>query len=341
MDNEQRQLFWDKLCDLPGTNALEEAKDLFATIAYPKHIVRYRSVSTQSINAMQNNQLFFSQPAYYDDPFDTFLHIDFEMIRRQLRNTADQKEPVLSFVEKLCQEWGVLTDKIREIIQMMSDAPTEKILDLFIDLMKNNIQPLVRYASRSICFTENELSEVMWMKYADQHRGFCLMFDLQNLQNMQCGKYDDCKTCDNYQNGFPLYPVYYSEKRYDATEYALQLLILASPAPVSEKFRATLLNSFKPLTWESTKVSLIKSKCHEYDQEWRILSCSRQLEPKPLSWIPSGVVLGLRMSASDASIVIDAAKNAGIRHIYQAYIDDTGKLSKQEILCMQGNASAT
>lgn len=341
MNNNQRKVFWDKLCSLPGTNALEEAKDLFATIEYPKHIVRYRSVSTQSINAMQNNQLFFSKPACYDDPFDTFLHIDFEMIRRQLRNTADQKETILTFLEKQCREWGILTDEIRAKIQRVSDTPNETILDSFVHWMKGNIQPLVRHASRSICFAENELSEVMWMKYADQHGGFCLVFDLQDLQNMQCGKYDDCKSCDNYQNGFPLYPVYYSEERYDATEYALQLYVLASPAPVPEKFRAASLNSFKPLTWESTKVSLIKSKCHEYDQEWRILSCSRQLEPKPLRWIPSGVVLGLRMSANDASIVIDAAKKAGIRHIYQAYIDDTGKLSKQEVSRMCGDISST
>lgn len=337
MNNKQRKAFWNKLCDLPGENQAEEAKTLADAIQYPSYVARYRPVTVQSIHALQINRLYFSRPLYYDDPFDSFLHIDYRNLLQALLDTGDQKEKAINFCKEAMLRTGALDSASLNQLEAIAKSPNELILNTFIEQMKQTIPPYLQKVSRSICFTENDLNEAMWMKYADQHRGFCLIYDLSDDRNYRCDRHDCCQTCDNYRYGTPLYPVFYSDKRYNATEFALQLLVQLSNAPITDELKNILINHFKPWNWESTKISLIKSKCHEYDQEWRILSCPRQSEsePTPILWIPSGVVLGLRMDVSTAAIVIDAAKRAGIEHIYKAYIDDTGNLSKREIATLE------
>ncbi len=59
------------------------------------------------------------------------------------------------------------------------------------------------------------------------------------------------------------------------------------------------------------KISLIKKKCHEYDEEWR----------------PEAIFLGLNMEKAERNFVISAAREAGIKKIYQSYIDDNGLMN--------------
>lgn len=76
MDHNDREQFWKTLCSLPGNDIVAEREQLFKSIKYPKLLFRYRPVSTKSLEALRTNKLYFSSANYYDDPFDTFLHID-------------------------------------------------------------------------------------------------------------------------------------------------------------------------------------------------------------------------------------------------------------------------
>ena len=44
---------------------------------------RYRPVNLNSLEALRTNRLYFSSANYYDDPFDTFLHIDIDSIHQE------------------------------------------------------------------------------------------------------------------------------------------------------------------------------------------------------------------------------------------------------------------
>ena len=103
MDQEERRQFWDVLCSLQGTDIQSEAEQLVETITLPKYLYRYRAVSVSSIDALQRNRMFFSNAHYYDDPFDTMIHIDFDRIR-------DEGRKYLS------------SDQIRQQIHYLSDA---------------------------------------------------------------------------------------------------------------------------------------------------------------------------------------------------------------------------
>ena len=78
MNAQEREAFWKTLCALPGLDLSQDAKQLMAAIRFPKLLFRYRPVNLNSLEALRTNRLYFSSANYYDDPFDTFLHIDID-----------------------------------------------------------------------------------------------------------------------------------------------------------------------------------------------------------------------------------------------------------------------
>ena len=53
--------------------------------------------------------------------------------------------------------------------------------------------------------------------------------------------------------------------------------------------------------------------------------------PVMMEWIPSGIILGLRMDANEENLVISMAKEAGIKRIYKSFIDPKSKLCAKQI----------
>lgn len=60
MNDEARELFWDTLCSLKGTNLKEDVDLLNKVILYPKYIYRFRSVNERTLSALRENKLYFS-----------------------------------------------------------------------------------------------------------------------------------------------------------------------------------------------------------------------------------------------------------------------------------------
>ncbi len=76
MDDNDRQIFWETLCTLKGKDILKDREILEKVIKRPKYLYRYRPVNLKSIEALRYNKMYFSTSNYYDDPFDTFIHVD-------------------------------------------------------------------------------------------------------------------------------------------------------------------------------------------------------------------------------------------------------------------------
>ena len=84
MDKEMRQKFWDTLCSFEEKEPASDMKKLSETIKYPKFLYRYRAVSNNTIVALQENKVYFSSADSYDDPFDTYLRIDWNKIKSMI-----------------------------------------------------------------------------------------------------------------------------------------------------------------------------------------------------------------------------------------------------------------
>ena len=98
MNHQEREVFWKTLCSFTGKDSEAECNELVQIIKLPRYLFRYRSVNIQSLEALRTNKLYFSSANYYDDPFDTFLHIDIEKIKEEyskvLRYLVDKKVAV-------------------------------------------------------------------------------------------------------------------------------------------------------------------------------------------------------------------------------------------------------
>ena len=157
------------------------------------------------------------------------------------------------------------------------------------------------------------------MKYADNHKGFVLEYDfstefLEELWNYKVLSVN-------------LFPVYYSDKKYNATDYAVRniLLNLCRPTP----YLYTELQCY--MNWENTKISLIKNKCHKYDKEWRLVPSFSLICRDVIRRRPQSITIGLRTSKYTERTIIEAAKIAGIGKFYKMEIDNRDRFVRKPI----------
>lgn len=72
MDSQEREMFWQTPCSLPGKDITTESEKLMQAIKYPDFLFRYRPVSLKNLEALRTNRLYFSSANYYDDPLIRF-----------------------------------------------------------------------------------------------------------------------------------------------------------------------------------------------------------------------------------------------------------------------------
>ena len=231
MNLDERKEFWDVLCSLDAKNLEEDVDRLSKTIKYPKYLYRYREVNLKSLEALRTNILYFSSANYYDDPFDTFLHIDLNSIQKEIRDVLNTPELLSSFINLVNDKLApalkykfYFENKIEVNPESLHDIINDNIIMHFLNYM-GNIRNEIKKGTWSVCFSENGFNETLWLKYAKNHTGFVLMYDLEADDKMLCGKQDKCKTCAMMACKTSLYPIYYSNKKYDATEFAKHMVM--------------------------------------------------------------------------------------------------------------------
>lgn len=323
MDTIGRKTFWDELCRIRD-NTPENLQVLLATIKVPEKVCRLRSVSENSLLQLQENKLYYSSADYYDDPFDTFIHFDYARIRAQfemLSNLVSSDSPELLNGLKMLEP--VIGIGAEQFLKNLKEHPLD--LSKFPERVKQ-VRTIIQKNLFSICFCENELNETLWLKYANNYRGFALVYNMKDENTFLCGREDVCKNCRSLIERPSIYPVYYTEDAYDATQFALACLLWGEQVPP----RIAEL-SYKTVMWEAERVSLIKKKCHEYDQEWRMIRPTMTPERTCIKMKPNKIILGLRMPEYERLMVISAAKVAGISNIEELYINDSDQLDTKVI----------
>lgn len=329
MDNKERELFWKTLCSLQGDDMNSERERLRKTIKLPKYLYRYRSVNFRNLEALRTNKLYFSSANYYDDPFDTFLNIDIDTIKKEYLSAFQTPESTAAVIDGV-KSWigGTLTEEqlaqlnVENVTGALKNGLTEKFLVSALELRDE-----LKKDSWSICFSENGFNEVLWLKYANQHKGFVQIYDLSNDENFLCGKQKKCTNCGIMEFGTPLYPIYYSDTPYDATSFAKLVMLRKIAETTKTQVPPELYAGIGSGIWEQERTSLIKKECHKYDEEWRMVTGCIMKPPIMMEWIPSGIILGLRMEVAEENLVVSMAKEAGIKNIFKSYIDTSNRLN--------------
>lgn len=339
MNNEQRNEFWRTLCSLKGDNYEQDRQELNSKIIFPRFLYRYRPVNVNNLEALRTNRLYFSSANYFDDPFDTFLHIDIRRIKEEFESNF-KDETALQQLATVMKAFvaGHENELPKAFVDTVTDI--EKLKALFAGNLTNSflsylmeVRNEIRKDTWSVCFSENGFNENLWLKYADQHKGFVLIYDLSNVESLRCGTMEKCKNCGILNYGTPLYPINYSDTPYDATHFAKyilgQKLSQQVNFPLPEFMQKDLAQGISP--WERERTTLLKKFCHHYDEEWRMITACPMNPPIMREWVPAGIILGLNMGKSEENLVIELARSAGIQKICKSYIDIDNKLNAYQL----------
>ena len=323
MNTVERTLFWDKLI---SKKTPDEGSDLVPINSYPTKLYRYRSISDDSLFALRNNILYFSTSDYYDDPFDTYIHIDFQKVKNMIQMLRNGGKPSIT------QSNIILS----LMLNMMESEDISSLSEYVIQYLKN-ARGKLRQTSWSICFTEKADNETLWLKYAAGHSGFVLEYDLNDLMTTMPSlkPTPDCrediehnlaKIISSSELDASIYPMYYSETKYDATEYALFLALCNYLESVGHVDIIQRMVSSQLCCWEAEKILLIKKWIHHHDEEWRMILSSKYRIPsglKPYKLCkPRKVIFGYNIKPNERELVRQNADIAGIVSFSKMIIDE-------------------
>ena len=127
--------------------------------------------------------------------------------------------------------------------------------------------------------------------------------------------------------------MYYSNEKYDATEFARDRLAFKILLSVYNGNAEKVIRMLPPHYWEKERISLIKKKCHEYDSEWRAIWGDQFAAPQKVYtvWKPYGIILGLNITEEGKALVLSAADTAGIKKIFQLEISNEDDLAIKRV----------
>lgn len=114
----------------------------------PKYLCKYYRDNNFSADVIKNNEIYFSALKYFNDPFENVFQLDKAFNSQQRYKTSDGQ-------------------KIK----------TQKQHNKFIDELLRQFK--VTYLSKIgvSCFSILPSNYLMWSHYAENHTGFCLIFD--------------------------------------------------------------------------------------------------------------------------------------------------------------------
>ena len=227
------------------------------------------------LSALRHGKMVLSNPKIFNDPFDSLLYVDREKVREAQKSypperiveevnsiragnqpSSEFNEVLQSFFKKLTSlsEEDVKKALIRDPLQIANN--TSLLLDKVIVYLRGVI--------RIACLSERCDSPLMWAHYADCGRGICVEYDVLTTGELAHPVND---LSSDQECFLSMFPVIYTDERYDATHIAEDFIILslAVDLGIENSCDFSKYDLLKEL-----KLSLYKSKDWEYEREWRL-----------------------------------------------------------------------
>ncbi|MGJ1323675.1 DUF2971 domain-containing protein [Sphingobacterium faecium] len=160
-----------------------------------KYIFKYSSFNKNTITALINNTLWFSDPGSFNDPFDCRYTID-----------ADpQDHEIFDFYYNQSKNKNLNLTKEDFISNYQAPLKSKFLNDLEEYHFQNSFQ-----TQGICCFSEIHNNRLMWAHYADNVKGICLVFDTSIEVNDDYFKFSKSKV--KYRGGL-------IRKFYDGSKY--------------------------------------------------------------------------------------------------------------------------
>ena len=232
----------------------------------PERLYKYRTCCTKHINAFIKDEVWMSTSDLFNDPFDTLIQCDSQEMINALN--AVENPMVLQAIAMYVANGGIIPESVNN---MLSDEDRRTTQNMAEDIVANegynhldsvsvqqaklqmilglSVTPtIMQHVSTSACFSEDINSVLMWSHYSEYHQGFALGYDLRPF------------LFPNKEN-LGLFPVVYSNQRYNATQYLCYWIGKLMKLPFKNQD-----------TLAQIKLLLYKSKEWEYEKEWRLIN---------------------------------------------------------------------
>lgn len=293
---EVRQLLMANTTD--GWEAALAVKDRH----FPPRIFKFFRPTEFAFKNLDEGTVFLASPEDFNDPFDSGLRMTvLPMLQHFLRTQDIEGSEKLAklgvsqndlasmlngtvdeeVVERMTSgESGGSKDELRELIKVLP-VVLERMNQ---DLMVGRTSQFFRRALKVTCFTESADSVLLWAHYAQDHRGFCVEYDIRSVDP-----------------GLPqrrlLFPVFYNAERFDAGPSFLKAMTGTERYFPNHTFLAAL---HKGPDWA-------------YEQEWRLVNPDGREQGFTIPMVtPTAVYAGVRMSDEHRKLVATICARKGL-----------------------------
>lgn len=170
----------------------------------PEVLYKYKSFSVDSLDLLVSDKLYFANPNSFNDPLDCNPSVKDDM------NDVDTLKKILKqlIIDNTKKELTEAASKInysgpktRSKIELMGEHAAQKVLSgiddflllyedeqiIVINDMLRSIQKnlMSNYTQGVLALAQNYDCPLMWSHYADQHKGFCIGYDVSDNGNYE------------------------------------------------------------------------------------------------------------------------------------------------------------
>lgn len=274
----------------------------------PEHLYRYQRFNALSLDALCNDQLFFSDPSAFNDPLDCKPSIDVDSdiytLRQILKTLMERRveKEILSSLKASKLEWEHAgthakkhaQDATNNALRRIAYNATDPDYDMNRETMECQLlgleirAELLKQSNFGICCLSAEYNNpLLWSHYADQHKGFCVGYSLKRKPEPD------------------IQQVQYGGTRSINTSLVAGAILNNDPTAIAQLTNSILLRKASP--WS-------------YEKEWRVVD-SVGLQDSPLCL--EEIIFGLRCSHPVMYSVMAALEPRGV-NFYQMYIVGQG-----------------
>ena len=325
----------------------ERSRDWNNIISYtmanvPSKLYRFRAYNDYSVDSLKNNTISLVRPDMFYDMYDSLIYVDTTKIESLIKNALSPAS-LLKFIE-YCHEkkevpplfTSIFNDEIcQSVLENILSMSTDNIVDGVKAISTWDITPIKEFVKRSVvlteklikenpmtkiaCFTEDVCSKIMWDRYADGYKGFAVEYDFSEYVFSLCAKCDK-RDCLDRVHPY-LFPIIYSDCRYDATE----IVHYYSTLDMSQQTKSQNNIPF-PDTLFWIKAFLYKDKeTYAYEKEWRFMCCcENRVQENHIELTvkkPTAIYYGTYLPLEQKKKLSLIARSKGIKE-YEMYVNN-------------------
>jgi hypothetical protein len=313
----------------------------------PKSLFRFYSPTSANISDIQNRRIWLSHPNSFNDPFDCNIGYNSEKFEKKCLidfinkiGCVDEKNKAKGFTsDELSRlersrlgdyfywttkyenyssaKWDTLEKKDKDFKQLVDKELSSKLKEI-----DEKVDSLKRTNIRISCFSDFKGHEefnsqiLMWSHYAEDHKGFCVEYDLGFLKDatkLDLGYYEFFDHTDSYLNErllatikASLFPVEYTSQRVNIPLTKLQKL------KIDNNGQLVKCNGIEELIY---KTFIVKSSKWSYEKEWRLIideNISNYYGNKIPFPYAKKIYLGCKASIELFETMMEIGKNLGV-----------------------------